>query len=318
MKKNRTIQQTHPPGLKLGHWNAPDGWPLRQWHWPVDNGRQQRGSMIFQPGRGDFFEKYLESLAAWHDAGWDLRGFDWRGQSGSGRLLDDPMIGHAESFDPWIDDLAQFVSDWRSETPGPHVLAGHSMGGHLVLRYLVDHRPGLDGVLLSAPMLRMNNGMLPEWLAHFIARQMVRFGRGERQAWKVNERPSAPGSSRQKLLTHDFDRYSDEGWWLDNTPELRIGPPSWHWLLASYRSSARMFARGALEAVATPVLIVAATADKLVSIKAIREAARRLPDCRLVEFAEAAHELFRESDSYRDPVMAEVQTYLEELLVGTK
>jgi lysophospholipase len=90
-----------------------------------------------------------------------------------------------------------------------------------------------------------------------------------------------------------------------------MGPPSWQWLVAAYESSGRMFAPGGLEAVETPVLILAAQKDRLVSIDAIREAAERLPDCRLCVDPEAAHEVFRERDEIRDPLMAEVAAFLE-------
>ena len=63
---------------------------------------------------------------------------DWRGQAGSGRLGEDATTGHVEDFQVWLDDLAAFWRDWQASTPGPHVLAAHSMGGHIVLRALVE------------------------------------------------------------------------------------------------------------------------------------------------------------------------------------
>lgn len=273
-----------------------------------------RGSMIFQAGRGDIFEKYLESLAEWHEAGWNLTGFDWRGQSGSGRMLTDPTVGHIDSFDIWVQDLADFVSEWRAQTPGPHILAAHSMGGHLAMRYLIDHRPGLDGAVFSAPMLKVVSKPLPEKVAAFVARMFVRFGFAEQHAWQENERPSIPGSSRQKLLTHDFERYSDENWWLREKPELKIGPPSWQWLVAAYQSSAQMFAKNTFEQVVTPVCIVGAKKDRLVNAKAIKIAADRLPNAQLMMHAFAAHEVLRERDDMRDIFMAEIATFLNAIV----
>ncbi len=305
-------RRAHPEGLTIDRWIAPDGWDHRRWNWPVEDDKTVRGSIVFQTGRGDFFEKYLESLAEWHQAGWNLCGFDWRGQSGSGRLLTDPSVGHIESFDLWVDDLDAFIRDWRSKMPGPHILMAHSMGGHLAMRYLVDRQPDLDGAILSAPMLRMISKPMPERLAHFVARQFVRFGFAGQHAWQENERPSLPGSSRQKLLTHDFERYADEDWWIDNSDFLRMGPPSWQWLVAAYRSSAAMFAEGAFEKVTIPILFVAAERDKLVSAGAIREAHERLPNSSLLMHPGSAHELLREVDAIRDETMEEVAAFLEE------
>jgi lysophospholipase len=312
MKRIDHNRRAHPEGMILDRWHAPDGWEHRRWRWPVADDIICRGSMIFQAGRGDFFEKYLETLTEFHEAGWNLTGFDWRGQSGSGRLLNDPTVGHAISFDPWIDDLDEFVREWREEMPGPHVIAAHSMGGHAVLRYFIKYQPGLDGAIFSAPMLKVVSRPLPEKLAAFVARLFVRFGFGDQHAWQENERPSLPGSSRQKLLTHDFDRYSDEAWWLAEIPELKMGPPSWQWLVAAYDSSASLFAPGVLEKVRTPVLLLAAAKDRLVSVSAIREAHKRLPGAKLFVHQFSAHEVLRESDEIRDVFMREIWTFLEQ------
>ncbi|QLC21781.1 alpha/beta hydrolase [Parasphingopyxis sp. CP4] len=314
MKKNQVDRRSYPDGMILDRWKAQDGWDHRRWTWPAPSDRPVRGSMIFQTGRGDIFEKYLESLTEWHEAGWNLTGFDWRGQSGSGRMLTDPTVGHIESFDIWVEDLADFVREWRAETPGPHVLGAHSMGGHLAMRYLIDHRPGLDGAVFSAPMLKVVSKPLPERVAAFVARMFVRFGFADQHAWQENERPSIPGSSRQKLLTHDFERYSDENWWLREKPELKIGPPSWQWLAAAYKSSAKMFAKDTFEQVSTPVLIVGAKKDRLVNARAIKTAADRLANAQLMMHDFAAHEVLRERDDMRDIFMAEISTFLNALV----
>src|SRR3954471_15528068 len=122
-----------PPGAAFRTWAAPDGWPYRILDWPQGlegkpargevPGRKQRGSLLFAGGRGDFIEKYLEADAHWHDRGWDVTAFDWRGQGGSRGTI---VGGHLDSFDPLVDDLAALIVDWRGRTPGPHVAIGHS------------------------------------------------------------------------------------------------------------------------------------------------------------------------------------------------
>lgn len=304
----------------MDRWQALDGWDHRRWLWPAAPtapGAAARGSMIFQAGRGDFFEKYLESLAEWHDQGWNLTGFDWRGQSGSGRFLDNPRIGHVSSFADWIADFDCFVKPWLEATPGPHVLAGHSMGGHLIVRYMIehymiDHGAAVDALVLSAPMFKVMSKPLSERIAGGLARTLARIGMAERLAWPENERPSIPGSSRQKLLTHDFKRYSDENFWVHAHPELRLGPPSWKWLVEAYASQAGIFAPGTFETLRLPIMIVAAAEDQLVSSRAIAEAAQRMPDARLLMHASAAHELLRESDAIREEVMAAIGAFLDE------
>lgn len=305
-------RREYPVGLAVSRWPAPDGWDHRRFDWSVDPSAPARGSMIYQTGRGDYFEKYIETLDEWHRAGWNLRGFDWRGQAGSGRLLDDRSIGHIESFDTWVADFDAFVDDWLAETPGPHVIVSHSMGGQVVMRHLIEHRPAIDAAVFSAPMFAMSRRPIGRRFGRWIARMFMRFGQSRSHAWQENERPSLPGSSRQRLLTHDLDRYADEASWLERLPEHRIGPPSWQWVSAAYASSSALFTRGRLESVTTPVLLIGAELDRLVSPEAIRVTAARLPDARLHMDPFAAHEVFRETDDIRAPIMERIRAFLDE------
>ena len=81
-----------PAGARVSRWHAPNDWALRRFDWPAEG--ESRGAMLFQGGRGDIFEKYLESFAHWHARGWSITSFDWRGQGGSGRLSANPLVGH--------------------------------------------------------------------------------------------------------------------------------------------------------------------------------------------------------------------------------
>lgn len=312
MNQILTDRRAYPEGLRVSRWRAPDGWDHRRFDWPADPARPVRGSMIFQAGRGDYFEKYIETLDEWRRAGWNLRGFDWRGQAGSGRFLSDPTVGHVESFDIWVEDFARFLEAWRVETPGPHVVVAHSMGGHIVLRQLVEQRPTIDGVVLSAPMLEMSGRPLGQRFGRLLARLCVRIGWADQHAWQENERPSLPGSSRQRLLTHSAERYEDEMSWREKLPDLRIGPPSWQWVAAAFASSARLFAPGLLEGFATPVLLIGAAQDRLVNPEAIRRAAARLPNSELIMDRDALHEVFREADEIRGPIIEAIRRFLDE------
>lgn len=301
-----------PAGAVNRQEDAGDGWPLRTFEWPVEVG-VPRGTMLFQGGRGDIFEKYLEAFDHWHRRGWHIASFDWRGQGGSGRLAADPHVGHVEDFATWVDELAERFAALKARTPEPHVVVAHSMGGHIVLRALIERRIAPDAVVLVAPMLGLRSTPFSQRMAAWIARLMTRIGRPERPAWKANERPTLPGASRQKFLTHSIERYDDELWWKEQRPELILGPPSWQWLAAAYRSTLDSFAPGRLESVNVPILLLCAEDDQLVSPPATIEAASRLPDARLIRFgAESAHEILREADPVRERALGEIDRFLEE------
>ncbi|MFZ1743403.1 MAG: alpha/beta hydrolase [Pontixanthobacter sp.] len=299
-----------PAAARESHWTAPDGAPIRRIDWPgaLD---KPLGSILFFPGRGDAYEKYLEALDQWHRAGWRVTAADWRGQAGSGRLGKDPVTGHIEDFSQWIDDLAAFWLDWKVSTPGPHVLMGHSMGGHLVLRGLAEARVDPDAMVLSAPMLGFTGNILPVPIMHGLARVMKHLGDPARQAWKWSEKPGEMPVGRIDLLTHDPDRYADEIFWREKRPELVMGPGSWNWVERAYASMRVLDSKGMLEKVTTPVFLIAASNDKLVDIRAIERAAERLPRGELLAFGdEAHHEILREVDPVRDRAMAAISDFL--------
>lgn len=290
-----------------------DGHKVRRIDWPGDGSdAAARGSILFFPGRGDCYEKYLETLEEWHRAGWRVTAGDWRGQAGSGRLGKDAVTGHIEDYAIWIDDLAHLWDLWVSDTPGPHILAAHSMGGHLALRGVMEGRVAPDALVLSAPMLGFQTPPLPLVMLHGLARMMCSLGDPTRQAWKWSEKPGEIPADREMLLTHDRDRYRDEQWWRDTRPELVMGPASWRWVERGYESMRRLEAPGAMEAIDTPVQVLSTTIDKLVSHPAIVRAVQRLPKGELVEFGEEAHhEIFREVDTVRRRAMDAVSEFLD-------
>lgn len=300
-----------PAHARETHWQAADGHAIRRIDWPA-RAATPRGSILLLPGRGDHYEKYLETCEDWHREGWHVTAVDWRGQGGSGRLGKDATTGHVRDFAVWLDDIEALWRDWCARTPAPHVLAGHSMGGHLALRAVAERRVRPAALVLVAPMLGMAGPPLPLPVLQAIAGIMTRIGAPTRPAWKWSEKPGEIPAAREALLTHDPDRYADELWWREQRPELVMGPGSWGWVERAYASSRALFARGVLESVTVPVLMVATTADRLVKFAAIAMACARMPDCELVRFGpEARHEILREADPVRGRAMAAIADFLD-------
>ena len=252
-------------------------------------------------GRADFYEKYLETFHDFYLRGWNVTSVDWRGQGGSGRCGPHPHVGHIDDFATWVGDLEALFDGWRANHPGPHVVLGHSMGGHLVLRALAEQRIHPDAVILSAPMLAPAGGGMPEWTAQLAAKTMCSIGRGERRAWKPIENPLEPYVPRQALLTHDTARYSDEFFWFRERPFVRLGPASWRWVERAYSSTRKLRNRKKLKQMKVPILILATSADELVDHPTIERAVHLIPNAEIKLFGEeCAHEIFREVDDIRD------------------
>ena len=71
--------------------------------------------------------------------------------------------GDVDHTDQYADDLADLISIVKKEKPkGKIILAGHSMGGGIALRYaMIKNAPGVDGYLLFAPHLGHDSPTIP-------------------------------------------------------------------------------------------------------------------------------------------------------------
>ncbi|MGE0178609.1 MAG: alpha/beta fold hydrolase [Sphingomonas sp.] len=307
MSDMAAMRREVPANAVIDSWRAPDGMSLRRFTWAPDGA--SRGALLFAGGRGDFIEKYLEAYAWWRGQGWTVTAFDWRGQ---GRSRGDMVRGNHGSFDPLIEDLGALIEDWRGGGNGSHVAIGHSMGGHLLLRTMVDKAPALDAAVLVAPMIRVNSYPMPGWLAPQIAEIMAMTGWRDETVWKLNPNHARLGGVRNRNLTGSAERYADELYWWEGEPEMNIGPPSWGWLRAAYRSADGAFTAEKLARVSTPVLVVATRRDRLVSSVAIEEIVEALPDARIEWIEGAAHEILRESDPIRLDALGKVDAFFAE------
>ena len=86
-----------PAAARESRWTAPDGHLIRRIDFEQVS-QSPRGSLLFMAGRGDAYEKYLETLEYWSERDWRVTALDWRGQAGSGRLGFDPVTGHVDDF----------------------------------------------------------------------------------------------------------------------------------------------------------------------------------------------------------------------------
>ena len=130
------------------NWTNADGLKIQAIHWPVE---QPKAVVTLVHGIGEHIGRY-EHVARWFNAhavavlGYDHQGF---GRSDGPR-------GHANSLEALLDDMGQALAETRRLHPGiPHFLYGHSLGGNLVLNYLLRRQPELTGVIATAPWIRL-------------------------------------------------------------------------------------------------------------------------------------------------------------------
>lgn len=100
-------------------------------------------------GFGEHCARYNYLIDKLAPRGFVVYGFDQRGYGRSAGKR-----GSIESWDEYRQDVATFLALVREQRPGlPLFLFGHSLGGLIAAHYVLNDQSGLDGVVLSAPML---------------------------------------------------------------------------------------------------------------------------------------------------------------------
>jgi len=277
-----------------------DGDAVRYGVWRSDV-RGAGGTVVLLSGRNEFLEKYVETIGELTARGWDVFSFDWRGQGLSTRMLKNRHKGFVHNYDVYIGDLDQFLR----EVVLPHARTpitglAHSMGAHILLRYLAHHAETFSRVVLTSPMIDIYAGGIPVILARYLTRLAVRVG-GVR-AYALGEgdyRPPAPGLFHRNRLTSDPERYQRPHRMIARNPDLALGGVTYGWLRATFDSIDKMASSKFAVSISTPILMVSSGNDRVVPIRAQISMCRVLPCCRLVSVSGARHELLMEQDRFR-------------------
>ena len=153
--------------------------------------------------------------------------------------------------------------------------------------------------VLISPLIDIQLPAIPRRLLRGYVQAAVRLGFG---------RVFAPGGARyahkdrlfaDNPLTSDRERFQRRLAELADQPRLALGGVTYGWLDAAFNSIERVAAPGFARALALPLLIVRATADRIVCCAAQDRFCRQAPDCRLVDIPAAQHELLMETDTHR-------------------
>ncbi|MFN0014905.1 MAG: lysophospholipase [Saprospiraceae bacterium] len=130
-------------------WTNPEGIPIHAAHWPE---KKPWAAITLVHGQGEHIGRY-DHVGCWfNDRGVAVLGYDHQGYGQSGGKR-----GHAKGLNVLLDDIVQAVGQTQERYPNAHhFLYGHSMGGNLVLNYLLRRRPtGLTGIVATAPWIRL-------------------------------------------------------------------------------------------------------------------------------------------------------------------
>lgn len=286
-----------------------DGIVLRAVRWRA-TARRTRGTVLLVQGRAEFIEKYFETVADLRRRGFAVVAFDWRGQGGSQRDLANPRKGHVDDFSLYERDLAAILDQViLPRCPPPYFVLAHSMGGTILLHALRGKKTPFARLVAAAPMIDI--AMVP-WprAARLLSEMLDACGFGASYvpgggATSISTKPFAGNR-----LTSDPVRYARNADVAARAPELAIGDPTVAWLDAAYRAMGAFADPNFALEIRTPVLVVAAGADPVVSTPATERFAARLKTGRAIVIPGARHEILMERDGIRDQFWAAFDAFV--------
>lgn len=130
---------------------APDGQRLFACEWRADTDAPRRGVVCIVHGMGEHSGRYGHIAAAFAAAGYAVLAHDQRGH---GRTAG--KRGHTPSYEALLDDVGLLLRLAEQRYPGlPRFLYGHSMGGNVVLGFVLRKQPPLAGVIATSPWLKL-------------------------------------------------------------------------------------------------------------------------------------------------------------------
>ena len=110
-----------------------------------------QGVVCLVHGLGDHSGWYTHVATALTRAGYVFLCYDLRGHGRS-----QGKRGHTPSYEALMDDISHLLEEATRRYPNqPRFLYGNSMGGNLVLNYVLRLRPQLAGVICTSPLLRL-------------------------------------------------------------------------------------------------------------------------------------------------------------------
>jgi len=266
----------------------PDGQPLRLHDWTLP---RARGGVLLVHGLGEHAGRYA-CLARWFNAlGYSVRAYDQRGHGQSPGPRG--VLRHPDDLPA---DLSVVHADYARTLGAAPVLLGHSMGGLVALRAVLDERITPRALVLSSPALRSHASpglrRLAATLAQLLPNLRLRNGL---DLERLSHDPQVAAAYRDDALCHD-----------------RVSPRLADFI---FRAGASCIADA--DRLETPTLLLVAGDDALVDASGSRDfsaAAARTQRLTTRYFAALYHELFNEAEPGRGQVLRQLEDWLERLV----
>ena len=305
-----------------GEFVGKEGKKIRYRTFALSDRTAERGAIVISSGRTEGMIKYQELIYDLSRQGYSVYIHDHRGQGYSERINPKkPELGLVESFDYYVDDLNTFVE--TVVKPANHkrlFLLAHSMGGAVASLYLARYPEVFRAAVLSSPMHQPSMPGPAGSLCTLIRFTSLFWGESRyvigKESWTDADKDKHPFDRDKNDLTHSnarYDRMIEQYRQTDHEklgwPSPKLGGPSPKWAKEACRAGSLSRSEPIINAIKTPILLLQAGGDTIVSLEAQVEFCDKVnqvrnASCKGYQVAKARHELFIESDTYRQRALA--------------
>ena len=142
--------------IETGTLKSKDGTEL---HTQYLSAPDARAVLVILHGYGDHCGRFVHVMERFAQKGFDTASFDYRGHGKAGGKR-----GHVGRFSEYVEDLDAFLTYvlGRSSAGKKLYLVGHSHGGLVAASYVLQQPEGIDGLILSSPLLGFKL-KIPAW-----------------------------------------------------------------------------------------------------------------------------------------------------------
>lgn len=256
-----------------------------------------KGTIIALPGLSEFGEKYIETAHFFNNHDYNFYVIDWAYQGRSTRLKDNPHKRFSDGYESDLSDLHYLLSN-IIKFNSPLYMLGHSMGGHIGLRYLHQCPDIINAAAFSAPMLGISDlkhtakiltFLLPK--LKFLFKKYIPGGKDWSEDSRIN--------FKNDIFSNDKIRDKIHNAWSKTNPALQIGNVTFKWVYESLKSINFLNAPHVLSSISSPVLMAYADEEEIVMNDAIINASKVMPNAKLLCLENSKHEILMETDKVR-------------------
>jgi Lysophospholipase len=273
---------------------TPDGALLRYKMWRPLTHSDIKPRIVLLQGRATFIEKVDHIIEHLRLQGFEVWTFDWRGQGLSTREVG--RRGYIKNYDQYLSDLNLFVRKFLKNdlNKRPVIFLGHSMGGHIGLRYMAENPGVISGAVMTAPMLDINTGICSKKMARILSRGLSYLGFGKSYVFGHGDYNPVTEPFEGNLLTRSQEMFYHHRQQQMELPEAVLGGATFGWVAATCKSIDILMNKAYLSRIQEPVKIYIAGDDRVVDNARLQEVCSWLPCCEVEIFEGARHQLLSE------------------------